>query len=201
MGRLITPEAIVSYPHLAVPQAGPGGGEPKYSVVLVFPEGSDLRPLQKAVLEAAEAQWPGKAQSMIKAGKLRLPFRDDWEEKGYPENSTFISPKSKEKPGLVSRYAGPEGKPLPIEADELYAGSRARASIRAFAYDVNGNRGVSFALNNIQKLADGERLDGRVRAENEFDALEDLGTQDDPFGEGDGAAESGGDDMAALFGG
>ena len=45
-----------------------------------------------------------------------------------------------------------------------------RFSITAFGYDVKGNKGISFALNNVQKWADGERLDGRVRAEDEFSA-------------------------------
>jgi hypothetical protein len=45
-----------------------------------------------------------------------------------------------------------------------------RASLRAFAYDTNGNKGVSFGLNNIQKLGEGQRLDGRKAATDEFDA-------------------------------
>jgi hypothetical protein len=45
-----------------------------------------------------------------------------------------------------------------------------RAQLRAFSYDSNGNKGVSFALNNIQKLGDGERLDNRQAATDAFEA-------------------------------
>jgi hypothetical protein len=41
-------------------------------------------------------------------------------------------------------------------------------SCRAFGYDTNGNKGVSFALVNVQKLADGKRLSGNPSAEDEF---------------------------------
>ena len=47
-----------------------------------------------------------------------------------------------------------------------------RASLRPFTYDTNGSKGVSFALQNLQKLRDGERIDGRLRPEDEFEAIE-----------------------------
>jgi hypothetical protein len=109
--------------------------------------------------------------ALLKAGKIRLPFRTDGEEKGYGEGSTFINVKSKQAPGIVSRYAGADGKPLAIkDPAEIYAGAKVRASLRAFAYDNNGNKGVSFALNNVQKLGEGARIDGRLKAEDEFTA-------------------------------
>jgi len=170
---IITPQAILSYPHLFQPSAPNPLAEPVYSCTLVFPPGTDLSALKEAALEAAREKWGDKAEAGIRAGKIRMPFRTDAAEKGYPEGSIFINVKSKTKPGAVSRYAGPDGKPLRIEDEqELYPGCLVRASVRPFTYDTNGNRGVSFALNNIQKLGDGERLDGRRRAEDEFEALE-----------------------------
>jgi hypothetical protein len=169
---VITPEAILSYPHIFQPAAPNPLAEPVYSCSLVFPAGTDLSELREAALVAAREKWGDKANAGIKAGKIRMPFRTDAEEKGYSEGSVFLNVKSKTKPGAVSKYAGPDGKPMPIEdSEELYPGCRVRASLRAFAYDTNGNRGVSFGLNNIQKLGDGERIDGRKRAEDEFEAL------------------------------
>ena len=79
--------------------------------------------------------------------------------------------KNKSKPGIVSIYAGADGKPTSIEDPaQIYAGCKVRASLRAYAYDVSGNKGVAFSLGNLQKLADGERLDGRVKAADEFEA-------------------------------
>jgi hypothetical protein len=117
---------------------------------------------------------------MIKAGQLRMPLRTEWEDKGYPENSVFITCSSKQQPGIVHPYAGSDGKPAPLtDPNEIYPGAIVRASLRAFGYDKAGNKGVSFALNNLQKLRDGDRLDGRVSAANEFDVVEGVADLDD----------------------
>ncbi len=172
--KCITPVGMLSYPHLFTPQDPmEEGGTPKYAAVIVFPEGTDLQPLRDAALVAAQEKFGvEKAEALLKGNKLRLPFRDDWEEKGYPENSVFLNAKTTNPPGLVSRYQDPAtGKAARItDPDEIYPGAQVRFSITAFGYDVKGNKGISFALNNVQKWEDGERLDGRVRAEDEFSA-------------------------------
>lgn len=172
---IITPLALLSYPHLKEPQAPQNGiGKAKYSASLVFPEGSDLTELQAAAEAVAEAKWPGKAKAMFANGALRSPFRKDGVEKGYPAGSIFMNVRTEQAPGLVSKYAGPDGKPVLITGEditkEFYAGAKVKASVTAFAYDSNGNKGVSFALANMQKLDDGPRLDGRKAAEDEFTA-------------------------------
>lgn len=175
---IITPEAILSYPNLFTPRAPEEGKDAVYSCSLVFPAGTDLSKMRAEALAVAQEKFGDKMQSHLKAGKLRLPFREDGEEKGYPKGAIFITTKSKSKPGVVDRYAGTDGKPRPItDAGEVYAGCRVRASVKAFAYDTNGNKGVSFALNNIQKLGDGEHLDGRKKAEDEFEVV-DTGAAD-----------------------
>lgn len=180
MSKIITPEAILSYPNLFEPKAGPQGGEPFYSVAMVFPEGTDLTELKKAAIAAAKEKWGEKTADLIKNGKVKLPFRTDVEDKGYPDGSTFFNAKSKTAPGIVSKYAGPDGKPAKItNPDEIYAGVKARASIRFYTYDTNGNRGVAVALGNVQKLADGVRMDGRMKAEDEFDAESGSNNDDD----------------------
>lgn len=172
-GKVITPEAILSYPHLAEPQAPRDGvGKAKYSCTLVFAPGSDLRALEAAALAAAETKWPGKGAHYLERGLVRSPFRRDGELKGYEAGSTFINVRTEKAPGVVSAFAGEDGKPTIIAqsdiAAELYPGAIVRASVAAFAYDSNGNKGVSFALNNIQKLRDGTRIDGRLAATDEF---------------------------------
>ncbi len=62
---------------------------------------------------------------------------------------------------------------------ELYSGCYVRASINFFAFNTNGNKGVAAGLGNIQKWAEGEPLNGRVRAEDEFEALD--AEDDDDF--------------------
>lgn len=178
---VVTPKAMLSYPHLDVPQAGQKPGDKsKYSATFVFPAGTDLTALKAAVVAAAEEKYPGKGAEMLQKQILKSPFRTDAEAKGYAAGSTFLNTRSERKPGLVYLHAGSEkdaqGRPLPARIpedkvkDDLYPGAFVRAQLRAFAYDSNGNKGVSFALNNVQKLSDGDRIDGRQDATEAFDA-------------------------------
>lgn len=180
MSKVITPTAILSYPHLFEPQIAPGASDPAYSCTLVFEDGTDLSSMKKIANDVGLEKWGAKFAAAVKENKIRMPFRMDGEEKGYPEGSIFINCKNKAAPGIVSIYPGPDGKPKKItDPSEVYAGCKVRVSLRAFAYDVNGNKGVSFALNNVQKVADGQRLDGRSRAEDEFAADPDAGLASD----------------------
>lgn len=173
---VITPKAMLSYPHLDVPQQPQKGqaGKAKYSATLVFAPGTDITALQEAVAAAGEEKWPGKSKEMFRIGALRSPFRKDAEAKGYPAGSIFLNVRSEQKPGAVYLHAGADNKPAIIAdekiKEELYPGAFVRAQIRAFPYDSNGNKGVSFALNNIQKMGDGERLDNRQAATDAFEA-------------------------------
>jgi hypothetical protein len=173
---VVTPVATLSYPHLDVPQQPQKGqnGKPKYSATLVFAPGTDLKALEAAVIAAGEEKWPGKFAEMVRVGALRLPFRKDAEAKGYKPGSVFINVRSEQKPGAVYLFPGPDNKPALIPDDKLrevmYPGAQVRAQIRAFPYDSSGNKGVSYALNNIQKMGEGERLDNRQAATDAFDA-------------------------------
>lgn len=183
--RNITPKCRLSYPHLDVAQEPQDGkGKAKFSAAFVFAPGTDLSTLIAAALEVAKAKWGAKfkvgateftLEEAFAKGMLRTPFRRDAEAKGYAAGSVFINARSEQKPGCVYAHVAPgTDRPEVIPADKvkdvLYPGAFVRASLTAFAYDSNGNKGVSFALNNVQFMGDGERLDSRVAAESEFDA-------------------------------
>jgi hypothetical protein len=171
MTKVITPEAVISYPHIFEPQTPPGASEPVYSCALVFKDDVDITDMKAAVMAVAKEKWGDKTRDLLKAGKIRLPFREDAVDKGYPEGSTFINVKSKQQPGVVSIFAGENGKPAPItDPKEIYPGAVVKASLRAYAYSVNGNNGVAFSLGNLQKISDGPRMDGRLSAADEFTA-------------------------------
>lgn len=191
--RIITPKARLSYPHLFEPWAGVNpkpGQEPKYSCSLVFEPDvvnlpDDLKEMKSAVVAAGQLFWPsGKFETMLKEGRLRMPFRDDGEKKGYPPGAIFINPRTTGKPGIVMPHAGEDGKPVELTDQELiYAGCYVRGSVTAFGYDNSGNLGVSFALNNIQWWEHGERLDNRKAASEEFDPVaEEPASLDDMLG-------------------
>jgi hypothetical protein len=187
--RVITPEAILSFPRLFVPDSGPQeeGEAPqaeKYSAALVFTTAAQQTPayaaMKRAAVQAAVNKLgQEKAVEAIRTGKLRMPFRADWEARGYPEGSTFFNARSKQRPGVVANVQDPAtGKPRVITEEdqvvggrfEMYSGSTVIASVNFFYYDRKGNKGIGVGLGNVQRVRDGARLDNRVAAENEFEA-------------------------------
>lgn len=173
-----TPVAMLSYPHLFVASAGPDGGKAKFSATFVFAPGADLKEGKAAAQAAGIAKFGDKFVEGVRAGKFHWPFRTDVEDKGYPAGSTFVGARSDNMPGIVSRFKGADGKATKIteemqkpgEPGDMYPGCQVRGSLTAFAFDRNGKKGVSFALNNVQKLGEGERLDNRRAAQDEFEA-------------------------------
>ena len=75
----------------------------------------------------------------------------------------FINASSNDPPGVV----GPGAKPL-MDQGEIFAGCYVRADVNPFPYDNSGNKGVGWGLNNVMLIKQGERLDGRQRAEDAF---------------------------------
>ena len=147
------------------------GSEPKYSVSAIIPK-SDAKTVNaiKAAIEVAKQEslpkWGGKIPS-----NLKLPLRDgdvDRPEDPAYADSYFINATSQEQPGVVDRKRVKITDPLAI-----YSGCYIRASINIYPFNANGNRGIAAGLSNIQFWEDGEPLNGRVRAEDEFDALDD----------------------------
>lgn len=187
--KLITPLALLSYPHLHAPQPSNNGKAPKYSACLIFTPDVLADPKEKALFDAlrAEAQQviiekfgADKIKQLLASDTFKKGFRTDAAAKNYPEGSIYINARGQAQPGIVYAYAGGDGKParMPIDKikEEMYPGAKVRASVTPFAFDQEGNKGVSFGLNNIQ-LVDGTlpRLDGRTAAENEFEV--DLSAQ------------------------
>lgn len=165
--KCMTPKFRVSFPAVFEPKAFEGQ-EAKYSVVMLFKKGeADLKAMRDAAHNVMTEKW-GPKEKWPK--NLRSPFRDGDEKsdtEGY-EGHVFVSASNKLKPGLVDQRANPI-----TDKEAFYAGCYARATVIAFAYDTKGNKGVSFSLQNIQKLGDGPSLSGRKAASEEFDAVED----------------------------
>lgn len=202
---VITPEAIAGFPKLF--KAEPDlNGEEKFSVTLIFPKGTDLTAVKKAVAAAAKKKFGDQAGETIR--NQEHPFirgastKDKAKIKkyGWPEGCSYIVAKSKDRPGIVSTYRDAEGKPQIItDENQIYSGVIVKAQLFAHPYDSAGNKGVTLFLNNIQKVKDGERTGGRVAAQDVFEAT------DEPvdLGELEAAAVGAGDDsddpMAGLL--
>jgi hypothetical protein len=160
--RLITPTCRLSFPYLFRP-AKPmtDGGEEKYQCELIFDEGQDLSALKAAANKAAGDKWGDNIPKNI-----RTPFRkgSERDSEGYPDDCTFIGARSKDKPGVVLGA----NREACVDQSEVYGGCYVKVSVTAFAYDTSGNKGVSFALNNVWKIKDGEPFGNRRSAEDEF---------------------------------
>ena len=105
---------------------------------------------------------------------FKTPLRDGDTERDTGKYSEykghyFINANTYNRPGVVDAQ-----KNDIIDKSELYSGCYGRVSIIPAAYNVDGNKGIKFYLNNVQKLADGEPLGGSVsNAADDFTAVED----------------------------
>ena len=147
------------------------GGTPKFSVSLIVPK-SDVATVKKieaaiqAAYEEGESKLKGNGKSVPSLKVLKTPLRDgDLERPDDPAyaNSYFINANSATAPGIVDA----DRQPI-LERSEVYSGVYGRASINFYAFNSNGNKGIACGLNNLQKIADGEPLGCKSRAEDDF---------------------------------
>lgn len=185
--KCLTPEFRVSFPNLFKAVGFKKEKDPakfKYSVTMLFPKNVDLSALKKAVFTAAsevhgtdKSKWPKN---------FELPFKDGDDKAeidGY-EGMIVVRASSKQRPGVIDR-----DKSVITEEDQsIYAGCYARATLVALCYGKGteidyGKSGVSFMLQNVQKLRDGEAFSGKTKAEDDFDAVEDDSDDADNYSE------------------
>ena len=169
--RIITgPTTRWSYANVWDPKSI-NGGTPKYSVSLIIPK-SDVATVKKieaaiqAAYEEGESKLKGNGKSVPSLKVLKTPLRDGDLERpddaAYAD-SYFINANSASAPGIVDA----DRQPI-LERSEVYSGVYGRASINFYAFNSNGNKGIACGLNNLQKIADGEPLGGKSRAEDDF---------------------------------
>jgi hypothetical protein len=171
-----TPVGTLSFPHLFKPKAPAEGAEPRYSINLIFDKAAQATPEYKALKDAIKVaireKWGSRADDPKFLKSLMNPVRDCAEKDGTSgydvDDGVFIGPWTKSPPGVV------DAKVNFLTQDDVWAGQTARATVKPFAFDKAGKRGVGLALNNVQIVnTKGKRLDGRRSAESEFDELDD----------------------------
>ncbi len=140
----------------------------EYSVTMLFPkESTDMISLKNALVQAAKNKFGAnvdlKALDMkrlrdgdIEPLNAREEFRGMWVVKAKNE---------KRQPGVV------DGKLNKIlDPAEIYSGVYAYVNITAKAYTLP-NKGVTFYLNHVQKVKDGEPFTLAAQAKDVFDEL------------------------------
>lgn len=183
MDIIVTSEVRFSFVNLFKPRKNDQGKE-KYGVTLLFPHPSKLSgnelvaynaciaSLKAQAKLAATEKWGAALEQKNPDGSpklvLRTPFRDqgDKDYDGYEPGAIFLNVTSEQRPEVVDHNVQPI-----LESGKVYSGCYGRASLRAFAYDNSGNKGVSFGLQNVQKTRDGEPLGGRSPASADFQPI------------------------------
>lgn len=173
--KVVTGEVRLSYCNIWEARSQGDDDTPKFSCVILIPKSDKktLLAIKKATAEAAEAGKSTRFNGTIPKN-LATTLHDgdeegDLERNPEYEGMMYMSVSAKTQPGIVGRDK------LPImDSSEVYSGCYARVSLGAFAYNYKGKKGVSFGLNHVQKLRDGEMLGGRTRAEDDFDDLDDM---------------------------
>lgn len=178
--RVTTGTVRLSYAHLFEPHAAFEGQDPKFSCVIMIPKSDTatyekLRKAQQVALEEGKnTKFGGKIPKnwgdTIKDGDEDADLDQNPEYAGHWYLS--VGAQASRPPVIVDRRRQQITDPT-----EVYSGCYARVSLNAFAYSVQVNKGVSFGLNAVQKVADGEQFGGgKVDIESTFD---DLGDDED----------------------
>ncbi len=172
--RIVTPEFVVSFPHLKEPHAFKEGDPARYMVTMLFPkEDEEALEGMKDVAHVALAglfgdnpdKWPRKLWNPFRDGDAEYPDTE-----GFP-GRIFVAAKSTRPPQLLLQR--PDGSRVYTQdTEEFYAGSICKASVTAFAFDQQ-TKGVGFWLNAIMKIRDGERIGHSYNAEDDFGEVED----------------------------
>lgn len=168
--NIVTPPGIGSYVAVLEPKPDPQG-KLKYSLALLIPKSraAELKDIQKAINEVAQAKWGTKAEAIMKAAKY--PTIRDGDAKVNEEGKVdpiykghyYLSLRTDKKPQVW------DAKKQPVFTDEdVYSGCLVRCGATLFAYEQSGNRGVALGLNSLQVLEKRDRLDGRSTDGSEF---------------------------------
>lgn len=177
---LKSPVGIARYCNLFTARARKGkdgkpDGDPKFGVLLVFDKKTKLDEMEDEIERVAVEKFGAKARTLLANGRLKTPIRDAAEyvdeEKEDEDNYPFNLPGARmvrfstvDRPGVVDADAEPI-----MEKSDVYDGCKLRVSYRVYGYDNNGNKGVTVALINAQKVDDGQRLSGsNPSAEEDF---------------------------------
>ena len=179
---MITGIVRLSYLNAFEPKETPSG-DMKHSASILVPKDDEasIKEIELAINKAVQKGVDNNKFSKAHVPSLRLPLRDGDAEHEAGDRGPeykghfFLNASSKNKPGIVDANA----KPL-FDPDEFYSGCYGRADINFFPYNQAGNKGVGVGLNNLMKTDDGERLDGRQKAE---DAFADYANTAEPEGD------------------
>ncbi len=175
--KITTPKFRVSFPAVFIAKAYKNG-LPVFSIVMLFDEKlaaqGALNNMQNLIKATAIEKWGEVPKEVLDMSQDTCPFNDG-NLKSYDgyENTYYARAASQFQPAVID--TGDIRKSIEPSAilakEEFYSGCYARASITAYGWESMGRKGVSFGLQNVQKLADGEPFSGRGDPLEDFDPI------------------------------
>lgn len=185
--NIVWPKGRLLWNSLFTPRKGKQGKPGKHECNVLFPKIATFDVAKDRAIESgkekhakafreAEGKWPKSIGTPFKRTADNDKLVAALEEAGLKLEDwpVYVAARSGDKPGVV----GPNGKSDGIGPEDVYAGRWARMTTDSYGYDVDGNKGVSFGLKNVQLLDADEELvigGGRVSAESEFEAAPGAG--------------------------
>lgn len=165
--KIVTGKVRFSYLNVFEAKSIGDSTDLKYSVSILIPKSDKVtvKKIEDAIKAAIEAGKSSKFEGKI-PGNLKKPLRDGDEERGDDPayaGHWFLNANTSQKPGLVDA-----NRDAILDKSEIYSGCYGRASVTFYAYNTKGNKGIACSLNHLQKIADGDHLDGRTNAEDDF---------------------------------
>jgi len=183
--RYSTPVFRISFPALFKAESY-DGGEPKFGCAAVWTPSkfSDKeKQLWNKIRKALDAEAMGTFKKKLDdlPANIRRGLRDGSEKadmEGYGDGTKFANLTTKMRPGLIDRAKLPiimdsekpqwDAEDKEYSSEDVYPGCFCRGTITIYSYN-NKGKGVAMGLMNLQKVRDGERLDSRTDAAEDFD--------------------------------
>lgn len=164
----------LSYTYLDQPHSQ-NGGEPKFSATILVPKyPADNRAKIDAAIRAATekarakygAAFPAQPKVSVHDGDGVRP--SDGQPFGPECKGHWVfTASNKQRPGVVDINLQPI-----LDSTAIYSGMYANVGVTFFGYNAPQNKGIGVALDNVQKIADGEPLGGtRASADDDFGGM------------------------------
>lgn len=162
----------LSYVHFDKPYAAQPGAEPKYSCTVLVPKSPAEN---KAKIDAAIAAATSRAiekygRAFPAAPKVSVHDGDgvrpsDGQPFGDECKGCWVFTASSKQPVRVVDLNIQDI----LDPTQIYSGMYANVGVTFFGYNAPQNKGIGVALDNVQKIAEGEALGGaRASAEDDF---------------------------------
>jgi hypothetical protein len=166
---IITPKGIACFAKVFTPDKE----SEKFEITIAMDKNSDFTELKRVIKETAVETW-GTFDPKIHQNPLKIAAADKVEKYPVLKDKVILTAKTKYAPAILNL-----AKEEITSREEFYSGCVVRVSLTPNAWEYKGRKGVGFYLQNILKVADGERLGGSGVKGSEFGDMFEEGSSAD----------------------